>query len=85
VPASEPQVFSPITPEQYASLISKAADAGITLIGNSGNASQFGVEVAWEYSPEALRLIIQCLKAPFFMSASTIDAQIRTMVEESAG
>lgn len=85
MPASEPQVFSPVTPEQYATLVSKAGDAGITLIGNSGNASQFGVEVAWEYSPEAARLTIQCLKAPFFMSTDTIDAQIRTMVEETAG
>ena len=83
MPASEPQIFSPITPEQYANLVRKAGDAGITLAGNSGNASQFGVEVAWDYSPEACRLTIQCVKAPFFMSPATIDAQIKTMVEET--
>lgn len=82
--ASEPQVFLNVTPQRYAALVAKAGAAGIALSGNAGTASQFGVDVAWDYAPEAERLTIQCLKAPFFMSAETIDARIKTMVEETA-
>jgi hypothetical protein len=85
VPASEPQIFQNITPEQYASLIQKAGASGIGITGNSGTAAQFGVEVTWDYVPEACLLTIQCLKTPFFLSPATIDAQIRTIVEETAG
>ena len=41
---SAPQVFSGITPENYATLIQKAQSAGLNLSGNSGTATKFGVE-----------------------------------------
>ena len=40
---SAAQVFSGITPEQYASLQQKAQANGISLSGNSGKATKFGV------------------------------------------
>ena len=48
---SAPQVFSGITPTQYASLLLKAQANGLDLTGNNGTASKFGVEMAWNYSP----------------------------------
>ncbi|MDE3187301.1 MAG: hypothetical protein KGM96_07230 [Acidobacteriota bacterium] len=80
---SAPQTFAGIEPEQYAKLMEKARDAGIELTGNSGTASKHGVEVAWNYSPESRELSIQCVKAPFFMSAADIDARIRSLVEKA--
>ncbi len=82
---SPPQVFSNIGPAQYATLVKKASAAGLDLSGNSGTASKMGVEVAWNYSPEAHELSIQCLTAPFFMSHDAVNARIKALVEESAG
>jgi hypothetical protein len=80
---SAPQVFKGVTPEQYARLVEKANASGLELTGNSGTASKLGVEVAWTYLPDAQQLTIQCLKAPFFMKTSDIDAKIQTLVTQS--
>ena len=81
--AGEPQVFTGITPDQYAKLADKARATGIELNGNSGTASKFGVEVTWNYSPADQVLTIQCLKAPFFMSTADVDTRIQNLVHES--
>ena len=80
---SEPQVFSNITPEQYAVLTQKARASGIELNGNSGTAAQFGVEVAWNYAPDAQQLTLQCLRAPFFVSEAEVNAKLQSLVKES--
>ena len=82
---SAPQVFSGITPENYATLIKKAQAAGLSLTGNSGTASKFGVEVAWNYSPESLELIIQCLGTPFYVKPEQVNAKIQALVKETLG
>jgi hypothetical protein len=78
-----PLVFPGIDPKQYAVLIQKANAAGFGLAGNSGTASQYGVEVRWDYSPEACELMIECLSTPSFISADTVYAKIKTIVLES--
>lgn len=78
-----PQVFTGIEPEQYAKLMEKARAAGIDLAGNSGTASKYGVEVAWNYSPESRELSIHCLKTPFFVTAEDVNAKIRSLVESA--
>jgi hypothetical protein len=85
VPPSAPQVFSNIKPEKYAALVQRANAAGINMTGNSGTASQFGVEVSWSYSPEACELTIQCLNTAFFVSPETVNAKIKKLVEQAAG
>jgi hypothetical protein len=82
--ASAAQLFEGITPAQYARLVAKAKAAGIDLSGNSGTASKFGVEVAWNYTTETQELTLQCLKTPFFVSAADVDTKIQTLVKESA-
>ncbi len=81
--ARAPQVFNNVTPEQYARLVEKARAAGIDLNGNTGTASKYGVEIAWNYSPEAQELSLQTVKAPFFMSASDVDSRIHSLVHSS--
>jgi hypothetical protein len=83
VTQSAPQVFPGIAPEQYAKLIEKAKAAGIDLAGNSGTALKYGVEVAWNYSPESRELSIHCLKTPFFVSTDDVNAKIRSLVESA--
>jgi hypothetical protein len=80
---SAPQVFKGVSPEQYARLAEKAKASGIDLNGNSGTAQKYGVEIAWNYTPAGQELRLQCLKTPFFMSASDVDAKIAALVKES--
>jgi hypothetical protein len=78
-----PQVFSGITPDQYASLLQRAKSNGFDMSGNSGTASKFGVEVAWHYEPAARELTFQCLRTPFFMKPEDVNAKIEALVKES--
>jgi hypothetical protein len=78
-----PQLFNNISPAQFAVLQQKAGAAGIPISGNSGSASKMGVEVAWNYSPESGQLSLQCLKTPFFISASDVDQKIRDLVTQT--
>lgn len=80
---SAPQIFKNVTPDRYTLLVEKAKGAGIDLNGHSGKASKFGVEVAWNYAPEAQELTLHCVKAPFFMSTADVNAKIRNLVGEA--
>jgi hypothetical protein len=82
---SAPQVFSGISPEQYAKLTAKAQAAGVGLTGNSRTATKFGVEVSWNYSPEAQELTLQCLSTPFFVKHEEVYAKLQALVKESLG
>lgn len=82
---SAPQVFSGITPAHYATLTQKAKAAGIDLGGLAGTASSFGVDVAFNYSPESQHLSLQCLKTPFFIQPEDVNAKIRSLVKETLG
>ena len=83
MPPSPPQIFSNIAPEHYAAIVQKASAAGINLIGNSGIASNFGVEVQWDYSPEGRKLTFRVLTTPFFLSAESVEKRIKAAVEET--
>jgi hypothetical protein len=81
--SNAPQLFNNISPAQFAVLQQKASSAGIPISGNSGSASKMGVEVAWNYSPDAQQLSIQCLKTPFFISAADVNQKIHGLVTET--
>ena len=80
---SSPQVFTGITPAQYANLTQKARSVGIEMDGNSGRAIKMGVEVEWHYSAELQELTLTCLHTPFFMSADDVNARLHALVTES--
>jgi hypothetical protein len=77
------QVFSGITLNHYAKLTEKARANGIAMNGNSGSASKYGVELEWNYEPEAQQLTVKCLRTPVFVSVATVYSQLREMVEQS--
>jgi hypothetical protein len=81
---SAPQTFKGVTPERYKMLAEKARAAGIPLEGNSGSAALSGIEVSWNYSPEAHELTVLCLRTPFFLKSGEVDAKIRRLVEQTA-
>jgi hypothetical protein len=79
------QVFQQITPERFSILIDKANAAGIAISGNSGSASKMGIEVSWNYDPDAQQLIIQCTHVPFFVSCNDVNVKIQGLVKDSLG
>ncbi len=79
----EPQLFSGITPQEFAALIQKAKEAGFHMSGNKGTASKLGVDVSWNYEPEREELTLQCLHAPFFLSKDQVNAKLHSLVTES--
>jgi hypothetical protein len=83
VAASAPQVFSGITPAQYAKLTEKARVAGVAMNGDNGRASRMGVEVEWSYSEERQELVLTCLQTPFLVSAHDINTKLRALVSET--
>lgn len=78
-----PQIFQGITPGQYSKLVEKAKAVGIDLAGNSGTASKFGVEIAWNYAPDKQELTLHCLHTPFFVKPEDVNAKISALVKES--
>lgn len=81
--ASSPQVFSGVTPAQFAKLTEKARATGLAMNGNTGRASRMGVEVEWNYSDESQELTLTCLQTPFFVSAHDVNAKLHELVKET--
>lgn len=77
-----PQVFT-INPAQYVALVVKAQAAGIPIVGDSGTASKFGVQVQWHYIDPTLT--IQVMNTPFFISAETVEGKISALIAETVG
>ncbi|HVZ85008.1 MAG TPA: hypothetical protein VG893_15140 [Terracidiphilus sp.] len=81
--SNPPHVFSGIAPEHFAALCAKAGAAGINLSGNSGSATKHGVQVRWNYDPDASQLTLEVLKTPFFLSAADVYARLAALVQQS--
>ena len=64
-------------------MLQKAQAGGLNLSGNSGTASKFGVDVAWNYDPAKQELTFQCLSVPFFMKTGDVNAKIEALVKQS--
>ena len=78
-----PQLFSKVSPAQFALLTQKAQATGIAISGNSGSAAKMGIEIAWNYTPGTGELSLQCLKTPFFIHADDVNQRIRSLVTQT--
>jgi hypothetical protein len=83
MPENLPLIFPNITQVHFAALAEKARANGIDIQGNSGSASQFGVEVSWDYAPVTGQLTLHCLRTPFFLKLEEVNARLRKMVEST--
>jgi hypothetical protein len=79
------QTFSGITQARFNALIQKASSFGITVSGDSGQASKDGVTIRWAFDPTAQTLELQCLSAPFFIGCGTVNSQIHNLVDATEG
>lgn len=80
----EPQAFEAITIARFEKLIAAAASNGIEISGNSGQSSQNGFTVTWNYDPVGELLYIQCTEKPFFAPCSMIASKIEDLVKSTA-
>lgn len=80
----EKQTFIKITPAEFDCLVAQAAENGLPLNGNSGEASASGFTPRWNYDPAKQALEIQCVAAPFLVPCSMINAKISGLVRECA-
>ncbi len=83
--ACDKQTFLGVTPDAFNCLIAKATANGMPISGNSGQASEGGFTLAWNYNPEAQMLDIQCLESPFMAPCLMINGKIESMVRECTG
>ena len=80
---STPQVFTGITPSQFAKLTEKAREAGVQMSGKTGRASKMGVTVEWHYSEEKQELLLTCIETSFFLSADDVNSRLRSLVNQA--
>jgi hypothetical protein len=76
------QTFSNITPEQFTCICQQIeSKLGVTLPGDSGQITQSGFTVEWDYNSQTQELDVQCLDSPVFVPCSTINQSIHEVVD----
>lgn len=75
------QIFTNVTQQRFNCLVAKAAAAGITINGNSGQATQSGVTIRWAFDPVAQTLEFQCMSAPFLVPCGIINSKVHDLVD----
>ena len=79
--ACDPQTFNGVSPEGWAAMKEEARrQLGISLAADSGEASEKGFTISWNYDGAAQRLTITCLDKPFFVPCGTVNSQIAKLV-----
>ena len=79
--ACSKQTFDNIDASAWDCLVRKAADFGIAITANSGQASKDGFTVAWTYDPTARTLELQCLDSPWWATCGLINGRIHEIVD----
>jgi len=75
------QVFTSVTPEQFARILKKAAESGLRLGGNRGELSHSGFSIAWHFDPDNNTFTVQCTKHPFLMPCTFINSRMHDLVQ----
>jgi hypothetical protein len=79
------QTFTDVTSAVWNCLVQKAQSYGITISGNSGQASQDGFTIRWDYDPSGQTLQLQCVDSPWWAPCSTINGKIHDLVDGCGG
>jgi hypothetical protein len=83
MPACEEQGFSGVTSEHFASFAAKAESLGMPGLGgqqHSGQATESGVTIRWEFNQKAGTLKVQCTETPMLLPCGLINAKIKEAV-----
>ena len=81
--ACDPQTFDGVSPQGWATMKDEVRrQLGIALAADSGEASEKGFTISWNYDGAAQRLTITCLDKPFFVPCAAVNGQIAKLVNE---
>ena len=79
----EPQYFSGISAEVWASMKEKAAAHGLLIGGDWGRAVHTGCTFDYEYKKDSLTLEITCVSKPLLMPCSVLRSRIDALMAEA--
>jgi hypothetical protein len=74
------QAFNSVTPAHFATIVQKAAAAGIHINGNAGEVSHFAATIRWRFDPDTGVFAVQCTRRPFMVSCATMNRRINELV-----
>ncbi len=76
------QTFSNVTPGQFTCICQQIeSQFGLTLPGDSGQITQSGFTVEWDYNRQTQEFDVQCLDSPIFVSCGRINQGIHDVVD----
>lgn len=71
--------FDPVTPEQFARVVSGLREKGLNVNGTQGEIRAFGADVRFEFEGGTLKITV--LSPPHFHSLAEFSEQIRVSVQ----
>jgi hypothetical protein len=75
--------FRGITRAIFKLLRKKAAQNGIPVYSQSGNAMKDGVTIQWKYDPDSELLEVGCIRAPFWIDAARVNRKLYEEIESA--
>lgn len=79
--ACAPQVFSGVTEDDFATIVARAAEKGVTIPSHSGESSRSGFTVRWHFDAAAETLMVHCVSRPFFVPCGTVQDGVRRLIQ----
>lgn len=76
-------MFRGITQVVFKRLRKKAAQNGIPVSSQSGEAMKDGVTIQWKYDPEAELLEVACVRVPFWIDAARVHRKLSEEIESA--
>lgn len=77
--------FRGITRSIFKRLRKKAAQNGIPVNSQAGEAVKDGITIGWNYDPDAELLEIECVRARFWMDSARVNRRLREEIESTLG
>ena len=73
--------FRGITHAIFKLLRKRAAQNGISVSSQAGEAKKDGVTIQWNYDPSAESLEVECVHAPFWIDAALVNRELSKEIE----
>jgi len=73
--------YNNVTPTVWSCGVNAAAQYGVQITPNIGQATPDGFTIAWNYNPGAETLSIQCTDSPFWAPCGLISSKINDAIE----
>ncbi|HXI90474.1 MAG TPA: hypothetical protein VNH18_29540 [Bryobacteraceae bacterium] len=78
----DPVIFSNVSPEQWAAIEAKLATAHIRIEHDQGEIVIQSADIRWDYESSAKTLTVQCVRKPFIIPCSKVNAKITELFQK---